>query len=121
MLSRILHLPKSLTFKKQILFAPLKMSRSGSTSPRLDSSRVLKRQKLDHEDPNPNPNPEAESHGDERAVMSEAEMVEKEMGLPIEFVKTYKHELDYRNKLVLAPMVRTGSCKWSDSTRLGVK
>lgn len=34
-----------------------------------------------------------------------------EMQLPIEYVKTYEHDLDYRDQLVLAPMVRTGSCK----------
>jgi tRNA-dihydrouridine synthase 2 len=45
--------------------------------------------------------------------MTEEEMVEREMGLPIEHVKTYENELDYRNKLVLAPMVRTGSCELS--------
>lgn len=101
------------------------MSRSSSTSSRPDSSRVLKRQKLDHEDPIPTPNPDAnanaepETQNDERAVMSEAEMVEREMGLPIEYVKTYKHELDYRNKLVLAPMVRTGSCKSINSYTTG--
>jgi hypothetical protein len=39
--------------------------------------------------------------------------VEQEMALPIEFVKAYEHELEYRNQLVLAPMVRTGSCKMS--------
>ena len=41
-------------------------------------------------------------------------MVEEEMEKPIEIVKTYERELDYENKLVLAPMVRTGSCEhWS--------
>jgi hypothetical protein len=43
----------------------------------------------------------------------EVELVEKEMALPIEFDKTYETEIDYRNKLVLAPMVRTGSCEFS--------
>ncbi|GHJ86633.1 hypothetical protein NliqN6_3035 [Naganishia liquefaciens] len=36
-------------------------------------------------------------------------MVEEEMAKPIEILKTYERELDYENKLVLAPMVRTGS------------
>ncbi|WVQ95833.1 hypothetical protein IAU59_002932 [Kwoniella sp. CBS 9459] len=40
---------------------------------------------------------------------TEAELVEEQMRLPIEFPKTYENELDYREKLVLAPMVRTGS------------
>ncbi|EIW71544.1 hypothetical protein TREMEDRAFT_42909 [Tremella mesenterica DSM 1558] len=38
-----------------------------------------------------------------------SEMIEKIMSSPIEHPRTYIHELDYRNKLVLAPMVRTGS------------
>ena len=42
---------------------------------------------------------------------NEAELVEEQMGLPVEFTRTYHHEVDYRNKLVLAPMVRTGSCE----------
>lgn len=42
---------------------------------------------------------------------SEAELVEEQMNLPIEYVKNYEKEVDYRNKLVLAPMVRTGSCR----------
>lgn len=33
------------------------------------------------------------------------------MSLPIEVRKTYAREIEYENKLVLAPMVRTGSCK----------
>ena len=41
----------------------------------------------------------------------EADLVEEQMASPVEFRKTYAHELDYRNKLVLAPMVRTGSCE----------
>jgi tRNA-dihydrouridine synthase 2 len=78
---------------------------------RLDSPPALKRQKLEHdEQPIASPSkPTSET---------EAERVEREMGLPIEFVKMYEHELDYRNKLVLAPMVRTGSCEsimWTPS------
>jgi hypothetical protein len=38
-------------------------------------------------------------------------LVEEEMAKPIEVVKTYEKELEYENKLVLAPMVRTGSCE----------
>lgn len=38
-------------------------------------------------------------------------LVEEEMQKPIEVLKTYERELDYENKLVLAPMVRTGSCE----------
>jgi hypothetical protein len=72
------------------------------TSP--GSPRALKRQKLDHD-------PSSDNGGNH--IMTEEEMVEREMGLPIEHVKTYENELDYRNKLVLAPMVRTGSCELS--------
>jgi hypothetical protein len=39
-------------------------------------------------------------------------LVEEEMQKPIEVLKTYERELDYENKLVLAPMVRTGSCEF---------
>ncbi|WVF68294.1 hypothetical protein IAT40_003059 [Kwoniella sp. CBS 6097] len=42
-------------------------------------------------------------------LRTEEEIVEEQMALPIEFSKTYENELDYREKLVLAPMVRTGS------------
>jgi tRNA-dihydrouridine synthase 2 len=38
-------------------------------------------------------------------------LVEEEMALPIEVRKTYDREIEYENKLVLAPMVRTGSCE----------
>nr|XP_031857703.1 uncharacterized protein CI109_006863 [Kwoniella shandongensis]KAA5524775.1 hypothetical protein CI109_006863 [Kwoniella shandongensis] len=40
---------------------------------------------------------------------TEEELVEEQMSLPIEFPKSYERELEYREKLVLAPMVRTGS------------
>ncbi|KAJ9096642.1 hypothetical protein QFC20_006358 [Naganishia adeliensis] len=36
-------------------------------------------------------------------------LIEQEMALPIEVRKTYNREIEYENKLVLAPMVRTGS------------
>lgn len=45
-----------------------------------------------------------------------ADLVEEEMAKPIEVPKTYEKEISYENKLVLAPMVRTGSSK---STFLG--
>lgn len=84
-----------------------------SGSPTQQSSpRAIKRQKIDHEHEHEAQEAAKTSHeviqeGEE----SEAEVVEREMRLPIEFEKTYEHELDYRNKLVLAPMVRTGSCE----------
>lgn len=40
-------------------------------------------------------------------------LIEQEMALPIEVRKTYNREIEYENKLVLAPMVRTGSCESS--------
>jgi tRNA-dihydrouridine synthase 2 len=68
-----------------------------ATTPRSPSpDRPAKKLKLDADaDPSSEP--------DEHAL------VEGEMALPIEFPKTYKNEIDYRNKLVLAPMVRSGS------------
>lgn len=44
--------------------------------------------------------------------VDEAQLVREQMALPIEHVKTYEYELEYRNKLVLAPMVRSGSCEF---------
>jgi len=69
----------------------------------------MKRQKLDHDHQEVAADRAAQetAEGD----VSEAELVEREMGLPFEFEKKYENEIDYRNKLVLAPMVRTGSCK----------
>jgi hypothetical protein len=39
-------------------------------------------------------------------------LVEREMQGPIEVPRTYTKEIDYENKLVLAPMVRTGSSEY---------
>lgn len=44
-------------------------------------------------------------------------LVEEQMARPIEVRKTYHRELDYENKLVLAPMVRTGSCEYARRIR----
>jgi hypothetical protein len=52
---------------------------------------------------------------------SEAAMVEEEMRLPPDFSKIYTHELDYCKKLVLAPMVRTGSCELVHPANSGCK
>lgn len=117
MLSRILRVPQS--FRQ--IFKPYTMPSSASTSP----SRVVKRQKLEHtdkEEPVTATAPTTENgQAEAEKGMTEEEMVEREMGLPIEHVKKYKHELDYRNKLVLAPMVRTGSCKFRCPRRVIVK
>jgi tRNA-dihydrouridine synthase 2 len=45
--------------------------------------------------------------GAELAIKTDAEMA-----LPVEFSKSYTPPLDYRNKLVLAPMVRSGTCEY---------
>lgn len=37
-------------------------------------------------------------------------LIRERMTSPLEYQKVYDNELDYRDKLVLAPMVRTGSC-----------
>jgi hypothetical protein len=96
--------PLSQAFSR--LFKPIPMTSIPKspiqTSP--GSPRAIKRQKLDHA---------VEGGNGEGVEMSEAEMVEREMALPLEYEKKYTHELDYRNKLVLAPMVRTGSCRLS--------
>jgi hypothetical protein len=55
--------------------------------------------------------PAAESPSAKRLKMDMDDPTIAEMLLPIEHVKTYEHELDYRDKFVLAPMVRTGSCE----------
>lgn len=38
--------------------------------------------------------------------------VAREMALPFECTKKYQRELDYGNKLILAPMVRSGTCEF---------
>lgn len=45
------------------------------------------------------------------SIVSENELVEEQMRLPIEYTRSYDNEINYKNKLVLAPMVRTGSCE----------
>ncbi|WWC92804.1 uncharacterized protein L201_007763 [Kwoniella dendrophila CBS 6074] len=47
---------------------------------------------------------EVVDHITELDTRSEADLVEEQMNLPIEYLKTYEKELDYREKLVLAPM-----------------
>ncbi|OWT39473.1 tRNA-dihydrouridine synthase 2 [Cryptococcus neoformans] len=43
------------------------------------------------------------------SIISENDLIEEQMRLPIEYVRSYDNEINYKNKLVLAPMVRTGS------------
>lgn len=79
-------------FKKQVpLIMPIAVRRSASVE---SMHNPVKRLKTDAIEAKPSP---------------ELELVEAEMALPIEIVKSYERELDYRDKLVLAPMVRTGS------------
>lgn len=89
---------------------PLRLSTMSGSPTQQSSPRAMKRQKLDHEH---EPQEAAKTSHEviQEGEESEAEAVAREMGLPIEFEKTYEHELDYRKKLVLAPMVRTGSCE----------
>ncbi len=49
--------------------------------------------------------------GPSTSHIDEVDSIEEQMAIPAEFTRSYAHELDYRNKLVLAPMVRTGTCK----------
>lgn len=101
-----------------------KRLRLASTKPAVAQTSV------EHDTPIP---PTAEAAGTATAEPSLAELIEKEMNLPIEYprastssstenggdgqaddVKAGKREgreISYENKLVLAPMVRTGSCK----------
>lgn len=44
-------------------------------------------------------------------TVDEEKETEAVMNSSIEVSRTYERELDYRNKLVLAPMVRTGACE----------
>jgi hypothetical protein len=94
----------SQAFKTLVVAPKMPISTESPASP--TSPRAMKRQKVDHP-----PERAVVSDGGGEAGMTEHEMVEREMALPVEYVRTYEHELDYRNKLVLAPMVRTGSCE----------
>jgi hypothetical protein len=92
------------------LLKPLQLSTMSGSPIQPSSPRAMKRQKLDHDHQEVATGAAADHAAQEEA--SEAELVEREMGLPFEFQKKYENEIDYRNKLVLAPMVRTGSCKF---------
>jgi hypothetical protein len=83
---------------------PMPVSTTRSASP-LEETRPVKRAKPDVE--------AADTDGEAPDSRTETEMVEEQMKLPLEFTKTYSKELDYRKKLVLAPMVRTGTCESS--------
>jgi hypothetical protein len=66
------------------------------------------------------PQPSEASQAPAVSDASIAEQVKAEMALPMERTLKYENELDYSNKLVLAPMVRSGSCEYDPSlnTRL---
>jgi hypothetical protein len=100
------------------LLKPLQLSTMSGSLIQQSSPRAMKRQKLDHDHQEVATGAAADHAAQEE--VSEAELVEREMGLPSEFEKKYENEIDYRNKLVLAPMVRTGSCK-SNSYLLAVR
>ena len=91
------------------LLKPLQLSTMSGSPIQPSSPRAMKRQKLDHDHQEVAADLAAQETVD--GDVSEAELVEREMGLPFEFEKKYENEIDYRNKLVLAPMVRTGSCE----------
>jgi hypothetical protein len=79
------------------LLKPLQLSTMSGSPIQPSSPRAMKRQKLDH-DHQEVVTGAAADHAAQQAAegdVSEAELVEREMGLP----------------LVLAPMVRTGSCE----------
>jgi tRNA-dihydrouridine synthase 2 len=92
------------------LLKPLQISTMSGSPIQQSSPRAMKRQKLDHDPQEVATGGAAADHAAQDEA-SEAELVEREMGLPFEFEKKYENEIDYRNKLVLAPMVRTGSCE----------
>jgi hypothetical protein len=94
------------------LLKPLQLSTMSGSPIQPSSPRAMKRQKLDHDHQEvaTGATGAAADHAAQEEA-SEAELVEREMGLPFEFEKNYENEIDYRNKLVLAPMVRTGSCE----------
>lgn len=56
------------------------------------------------------PNLTSTSTSEEKDTLNE--LVEREMSGDIEVPRTYTREIDYENKLVLAPMVRTGSSEF---------
>jgi hypothetical protein len=60
---------------------------------------------------NPTPTPTS----DEKDTLDD--LVERETNGDIEVPRTYTKEIDYENKLVLAPMVRTGSSEFPKASR----
>lgn len=53
-------------------------------------------------------------------IQEEPNSLQDEMSKPVEYAKVYDNELEYRNKLVLAPMVRTGSRELNRLTSLTI-
>lgn len=91
-------------------------------SPVIDSEHQSKRPRLKAEDtqiPNPSGIEVQGSSSDcNHSIMSEDDLIEEQMRLPIEYVRSYDNEINYKNKLVLAPMVRTGSCEYTHLLKL---
>lgn len=73
----------------------------------LGSSPVSKKQKRDQRR-DPGPETRVREVSEEEAAPG-LSRVREVMGLPVETEKKYAYELEYNNKLVLAPMVRTGT------------
>lgn len=93
------HLSFLHSLQSGLLSMPIPVPRSRESSP-FDRDAAVKRIKLDVSGAEP----------DFQALVRQC------MNSPVQYTKTYQHELDYREKLVLAPMVRTGSCEcrlWS--------
>ncbi len=104
---------------------PIATPRSGSL---LEADRAIKRLRLEEEGgKNEESNAQLDqthsvtgiaNAGQSSSQYNEGQMVEEQTRLPIEFQRDYEYELDYRNKLVLAPMVRTGSRALSCSVEI---
>ncbi|WVQ79186.1 hypothetical protein IAT38_001282 [Cryptococcus sp. DSM 104549] len=85
------------------------MARSPSPA---DHPRETKKVKTDIERLASDPSPHIDGAGEDAHTVElddEEALVTEQMALPIEFPKQYEQEINYREKLVLAPMVRTGT------------
>lgn len=89
------------------LFRMVSVVRPLSPTASLGSSPVSKKQKRDQRR-DPGPESRVREVTDEEAAPVLAR-VREAMAQPFETEKKYAYELEYNNKLVLAPMVRTGT------------
>ncbi|WVO13899.1 hypothetical protein L204_101523 [Cryptococcus depauperatus] len=79
-----------------------------------DEEKISKRPKLEDDihEVRPRPMITLSKNGVDKHLdggPSTEELIEEQMKLPLEYIKRYEKHLNYREKLVLAPMVRTGS------------